>query len=373
MPGVQQSMDLLCAQCSDVLYEDDYNSPICNSCTEEYSWTCESCFEQYLSADAPSVVRRNSPMVARWFNTAADSDSLLCQDCSCSCEECGTTYADFDNAVDCCSGGDVHSWDYRPDLKFFTSKDDWKTLRPEIGVLYMGIELEVEKMSPHAGDFLEAAGEKSYDPYFVYLKSDGSLSSTGVEIVTMPATLEAFKELWPQHAMDNVRGYGARSYHYHSCGFHIHVSRTAFTPSHMWKFARFQMRNASLCQRVGQRENSSYAEWYAINDSLQNLPEIVKGKDSNRSRYIAINFQRNDTVEMRYFKGNILEAAIMKNVEFIDSIYEYTKQLTAGDIISRNGLARHKYLRWLVETGASRYPYLLEFLLSTESTIEEAS
>jgi hypothetical protein len=312
-------------------------------------------------------------MMARYWNSAADTDSMLCADCSYSCEECGTTYGDFDASIDCCATGDVHSWDYRPDLKFFTSKDDWRMLRAEPGILYMGIELEVEKMSPHANDFLELANETSYNPHFVYLKSDGSLSSTGVEIVTMPATLDAFKQLWPQHAMDRVRGYGARSYHYHNCGFHIHVSRTAFTPSHMWKFARFQMRNASLCQRVGQRENSSYAEWYAINDSLQNLPNIVKGKDSNRSRYIAINFQRNDTVEMRYFKGNILEAAIMKNVEFIDSIYEYTKQLTAADIISRNGLARHKYLRWLVETGASRYPYLLEFLLSTESTIEEAS
>jgi hypothetical protein len=235
----------------------------------------------------------------------------------------------------------------------------------------MGIELEVEKMAEYAYDFIRAANDDYDEPNFLFTKSDGSLSETGVEIVTMPATLKAFKELWPQDAMDKARDMGARSFRWQNCGFHIHVSRSAFMPSHMWKFVRFQMRNSELCQRVGQRENSSYAEWWGIQDNLSNLPNIVKGKNSNRSRYIAINFQRSDTVELRYFKGNILQEAIMKNVEFVDSIYEYTKQLSSAEIIARNGLSRRMYLLWLAR-NVEYYPNLYSFLTSQYPMTEES-
>jgi hypothetical protein len=177
----------------------------------------------------------------------------------------------------------------------------------------------------------------------------------------MPSTLDAFEKLWPAKAMEFAHIGGARSFHYSSCGIHIHVSRSAFSPSHMWKFIRFQMRNPVLCQTIGQRDDSSYASWFGLNQNLHELPKIVKGESQNRSRYVALNFQRHDTVELRYFKGNVLTSAIMKNMEFVDSMYEYTKQLSVADVM-RGGLTIESYMDWLHEKTEDKYGNLKSFI-----------
>jgi hypothetical protein len=120
-----------------------------------------------------------------------------------------------------------------------------------------------------------------------------------------------------------------------------------------------------LCQTVGQRQDSSYAHWnYQYRDRMNmgdGLPSLVKGKSANGDRYVAINFQNHATVELRYFKGNILKAAILKNIEFVQSMYDYTKQLTAADVMTRHGLTELKYLDWL-DDKTELYPNLIQFV-----------
>jgi hypothetical protein len=91
------------------------------------------------------------------------------------------------------------------------------------------------------------------------------------------------------------------------------------------------------------------------------LPSLVKGKSANGDRYVAINFQNHATVELRYFKGNILRAAILKNVEYVQSLYDYTKQLSASEVMTRNGLSEFKYLDWLGDKE-DLYPNLIQFI-----------
>ena len=231
----------------------------------------------------------------------------------------------------------------------------------------MGVELEIAKMSALAGDFDSMLSPKSRD--FVYMKEDGSLGPDGVELVTMPATLDAFKKMFPFSELDWARLSGARSYAYPACGFHIHVSRSAFTATHLWKFVRFQLQNASLCQRVAQRGENSYASWYYEESEQRSIPDYVKGKKSNGRRYLAINFQNTNTVELRYFKGNILRGAILKNLEFVQSMYEYTRDMTVSDVMT-GGLREGNYLVWLDERAAL-YPNLIHFLYNDSSKEEE--
>jgi hypothetical protein len=214
-----------------------------------------------------------------------------------------------------------------------------------------------------ADNFYESLTPRQKD--FMYMKTDGSLSSSGVELVTMPATLEAIKLSFPFSQLDTAREAGARSFYYNNCGFHIHVSRSAFTATHMWKFAKFQIENPLLCQSVGQRTSSSYASWHYEYGGSANLgdglPSMVKGKSSNRDRYVAINFQPRETVELRYFKGNILTAAILKNVEFVQSMYDYTKNLSVKDVVVYHALKSDHYLEWLNENSES-YPNLYTYI-----------
>ena len=366
MPGTQQAMNLMCNQRNTTLDEEEQLNELglCEPCVDEHTWYCESCNDRFTNPDAPMDIRRALPFSAVYPNSPIDTDMYMCMDCASFCSDCGECYSNWDDAAVCCDtyriSDNIHAWDYRPDFRFYKEPDVASRI-PEREVLYMGMELEVEKMGSLVDDFLADANEDYWNPKFVYTKSDGSLSEEGVEICSMPASLKAFKEMWPKQAMDKARAGGARSYAYQSCGLHIHVSRTAFTPSHMWKFVRFQIRNPLLCQRIGGRANSSYAEWYDINGSLYNLPKIVKGESSNRSRYVAINFQRRDTVELRYFKGNILPEAVYRNFEFVDSIYEYTKKLSINSIMTNNGFSARMYFAWLIE-NAETYPNLMYYI-----------
>jgi hypothetical protein len=235
------------------------------------------------------------------------------------------------------------------------------------GLLYMGVEIEINKLAPIAEEFLDGMTRESRD--FVYLKEDGSIGVDGAELVTMPATIDAFKKVFPFDELDWARSEGARSFYYSNCGFHIHVSRSAFTATHMWKFVKFQLNNPALCQRVAQREESSYASWYYDDSERRSLPDYVKGKKSNGRRYLAINFQNRATVELRYFKGNILRSAIMKNLEFVQSLYDYTKMLSVSDVM-RGALTEESYNDWVFE-HEDEYPNLLHFFQNNDNKESE--
>lgn len=294
---------------------------------------------------------------------AHDSGELICTDCTYWCSNCQEAYQWEDDMLNCCdtTSDVVNSYCYRPMFNYYSTSEMHVDIRsmPEPGVLYMGAEIEINKMFGNMVDeFIDECTTEQEG--FIYFKEDGSLGPDGVELVTMPGTLRAFEQVFPFDALDSARSKGARSFYYANCGFHIHVSRSAFTPTHMWKFIRFQLNNPILCQRVAQRDESSYASWHFDDSERRDLPQYVKGTKTNGRRYLAINFQNHATVELRYFKGNILRNAIMKNLEYVQSLYDYTKDMTVRQVMDK-GLTEHKYMLWLDENRV-RYPNLANFL-----------
>lgn len=328
--------------------EDDRHIFVCSDCVVN----CDSCGLPYRDPD---------------------SAEECCVSDLFSCEECGEQWEESYEAVSCCDPGSglLRDYCYRPPLRFWRMQDGLLQAftHSQPRTLFMGMELELEKATGGVEAFLGNADEFSDAyPSFLWVKSDGSLGSQGVELVTMPSTLSAFRKRFPFAALEQWRKDGARSYAYSSCGIHIHVSRSAFDPPHMWRFVRFQLWNSQLCQLVAQREASSYAQWTeggAIQgNESDSLPDFIKGKDANRNRYVAINFQNDQTVELRYFKGNITEASILAKLSYVDSLYRFTKQLTYRDCASgalRNSSA---YLAWLAD---EEYPELIEFLREREA------
>jgi hypothetical protein len=88
---------------------------------------------------------------------------------------------------------------------------------------------------------------------------------------------------------------------------------------------KFQLMNDALCIAYAGRE-SNFANWY--NDTM----EEVKSKTSQYcktytygERYSAINVTPRTTIELRYFKSNINKEGILRNAQWVDAIYEYTK------------------------------------------------
>lgn len=366
--GTQQTIQgLVCDLCELVIQRPgDYMDGWCAGC-EAYIRTCNTCQSEYIDSSEAnmSFVRRAMSLHINpsMFFATEDTYELVCDSCVYSCPHCDTLYEYSNSADDCCAESrgneDIHSYCYKPRYIFYKIQDGGVDTRDqaEPGLLYMGIELEINKMEDLVSDFLINCDVEQRG--FLYFKEDGSLGPEGVELVTMPSTIDAFEKIFPFDALDEAREDGARSFYYANCGFHIHVSRSSFTPSHMWKFIRFQLKNPYLCQRVAQRDESSYASWHFDDSEKRSLPEYVKGTKTNGRRYLAINFQNYATVELRYFKGNILRSAIMKNIEFVQSIYDYTKSMTVRQVMA-GALEQYDYHLWL--STQNKYPNLVNFL-----------
>lgn len=318
---------------------------------DPYSISCSHCVNDCPSCGAPffDVDNAEACCAERWI-----------------CEECSESYESEEESDACCGGRILRSYSYSPVLRFWSigARGADSFPRADASVLYMGMELELEKALSGCEAFLERAGEYPDEaPRFLWTKSDGSLSSSGVELVTMPSTLEAFRKRFPFGALEQWREDGARSYEHESCGLHIHVARSAFDAPHLWRFARVQLWNPQLCQLVAQRDESHYAQWSESGRVEENrygsLPDFIKGKDSNRNRYVALNFQNGATVELRYFKGNITKDSILTKLSFVDSLYRFTKQLSYRDCASGALRSPESYLSWM---RSEDYPELRSFL-----------
>lgn len=312
--------------------------------------------------------------------------NLVCTECGFPCLECGELHDDYDganyccdftrrcsscnewwdsetDAQNCCSSRFVHDYSYKPYLRFHDAIDWTSDATP--GVLFMGAELEMENVRDHVEYWYDTNGhgEDYSEPKFSFWKEDGSLGDSGAELVTMPATLDGIRATFPWDAIDHLHTKGARAFHTGTCGMHIHVSRSAFTPTHLWRFVKLQTKNVGMCEAIAQRSQSSWARWSShgnVDDSGASLPDYVKGKDHNHKRYVAINFQNHATVELRYFRGNMVGATIMARFEFVHAMWEYTRTLTVANV--RDGaLDATQFLAWARE-HSTEYPKLVAFV-----------
>lgn len=281
--------------------------------------------------------------------------------CGPSCEDCGERWETPGEAARCCTQLHYYSWT-PPRFHFYESPEiSGPSARP--GLLFMGVELETERALPHLGPWYARARESYESPRFTYCKSDGSLGEEGVEFVTMPATLSAFRALFPWDAMRELNEAGARSW-YAGCGLHVHVARSAFTdPLHLARFVLLQTRNADECIALAGRNSEQWASWDDSELAERGaLPDYVKGKRSG-ARYRALNFQPRETVELRYFRGNLRKNGLLRVVEFVAALHDYSGQVSTRDALTRDALSWAAFVKWARSRDSrERYPVLAHYL-----------
>lgn len=268
-----------------------------------------------------------------------NGDVSICATCAMPrCEECGERWETELQASNCCGPEGIYEWDFRPEFKFWRIHEGTVSYGyAPTDELFIGIELETECGIDSFPDFLSQADENYHAPNFCYGKRDGSLDETGVELVTMPATLDAFMQRFPWRALQAWNNEGARSFYRNSCGFHVHVSRDFFAPTHLWRFVAWQMRNQTFCHALAQRESVGYAKWRTLSEfgkyGSATLSDVVKGKADSGERYVAINFNNSETIELRYFRGNLRPEAIRARIEFVHALAYFTKNLSAREVM----------------------------------------
>lgn len=303
-----------------------------------------------------------------------------CEDEAPRCENCGEEElsvpydwsGEYLDVVECsyCRresfDGLIHDWSYVPPLTFRDVQGDdvITTSRAMPGVPYLGMELEMENAEHLAEDILD-----SFNPDAIWLKRDGSIGDDGVELVTHPATFEWYATRFPFDALKSLSARGACSYTAGTCGIHIHVSSDAFSEAHLFKFLSFHYDNPVICQTIGQRGSADYCSWSGWMETRPNLVKFAKKDPYSRPshRYVAVNLTEEATIELRYFKGNLNPDRVRKNLEWVDAVYRYTKQLSSKEVKAGKLTFPH-LLDWMGSQG-ERYQILRTFIEEREVNV----
>lgn len=261
--------------------------------------------------------------------------------------------------------GVIKRYGYKPSPKFKQVKD------AEEPALFIGVENEVNFPSKYVPAVevckLYDAKETHY-----YIKRDGSLDN-GFEIVTHPCHFEYFKsgkfpidKLFNEN-LDYVKPgtylydvdeeeYDEGEYDeddnpdlFKQCGMHIHLSKVAFSNAHLYKFMRFFLTNEKFIEKIAGRKANHYCPKIMAKEMKQKA--LTKGGGERDQ----VNCQPDNTVEVRVFQGAITPEDYLRNIEFVYSLFRFTKKSSLLNITVDN------YKKYVHEY-ADKYPYLAKFI-----------
>lgn len=293
-----------------------------------------------------------------------------CEECDCYHNEYGDNFYEHD-LVDSDRGYSdslIHDWSYVPPRFIYHGN----------GPTFLGLELELET------DDLYRAAHVAQDALgdFIYLKEDGSLSS-GFEIVTHPASyvhsLDTYRQKWVS-LCDELRSF---CFTRQGTGIHVHISKTAFyrkdgdvtgsrcalcrlrldrgwevsyvdnlrckncllDANHVYRWLKFWHRNRIVITRIARRESYDWAPWNR--HARMMAKDIAKGVMGELGRYQAINTTNPDTFEVRVFRSSLRGSRVFAALGLVDATAEYTRELSAHDIVSHGAWGFRQFTEWL--------------------------
>lgn len=229
--------------------------------------------------------------------------------------------------------------------------------------LVFGVELEMEPISQHeAGqqELIRLLGGSFKRGSGYILKSDGSLSY-GVELVTMPFTVEQHKEekalKWNKLLSAVNRGKARSGRLTEACGMHIHINKAALSALTIGKMLVFLNSEtlSPLISTIAQRGSGHFC-------SRDGAKKVTDGIKRSESRYDIMNVSRSHpTCEIRMFRGNLRPERVYKNLEFCHALVQYCRQTSLQDLQDWGNFSR-----WLV-SKRGHYPYLVQFLVDKQA------
>lgn len=318
---------------------------------------CSTCAESILtSGDYSDCDRCNE-----WFHTdnlnwSEERERDLCNTCyryPIECRECDYHYTEGSRHQCYRNEGDtIYSYNYKPKPIFFGQ-----------GKYHLGFELEVEHTDGETGYANEVAEliERQLRER-VYMKWDGSLDS-GFEVVTHPHTLEEYTTQFDWSFLSTLVGQNFVSWNNSNCGFHVHISKTAFdTPrgyqaeiSHKMRFTKFIYDNQYQVERIAGRKANDYA---TFSDKGAILNKVLFD-DQRDGRYQVVNVYNEHTYEIRIFKGSLRKERLLSNIEFVHAVCEYTRNMKV--VAKHTPFAWSKFVKFVTDND-TQYPNLMKII-----------
>jgi hypothetical protein len=334
-----------CDDCGDWELSDRVQEPaqtsdsVCRQCIDNH-YTYSNYYDAYVHQD--------------YARTAYDSDgdevTIHCDD-----DDFAFSYDDdeyhhrsYDNRRHLIR--DYHSAKRNDSFKFIES--DWVKRNNR----YMGVELEIECRDSKY-DAVERLNNVLNDGDIgrrVWFENDGSLSSSGFEMITNPMGLDTHADLWAWLQDKNLTK-SLRSHDTSTCGLHIHVSRNNLHDLQLNRINVFLNHpdNAALIKAVARRYATNYAR----------IREKQMGKAHYAvDRYDALNLENDDTIEFRIFKGTLKHESLMAALEFTNAVVNFTNPGSPAGF----NLSAERFVRFIA-TPAQRAEtrYLRSYLKET--------
>jgi len=332
-----------------VVYNRAYQSTeVCEDCLDTYYTYCDCCCDYYENN------------YVEYYN---DISRYLCTDCLdnsyFTCESCGALQPNYNYGGSCSSCGYSSEYcecNYHYDFKFHSTNHE---TRYNGNILYYGIELEVGSFE-HTDSVLSVI--RKWSPEYAMVTEDCSIYDNhdvrcGGEIVMQPCTYNWYIDNKQQikDMFSRLKDAGYRSYKTGSCGIHIHMCKDAFSTNHLYKFIKMIYEHREFTEFVSQR-NGRGMNWCKL--SNENNEDSYKYKAENKSsndKCSAVNLIHNKTLEVRIFRGTLKFSSFYKNIQYLHSLFEFTKEVKKTD------LALDNYLKF-ISLNKDRFEYLYNWL-----------
>lgn len=159
-------------------------------------------------------------------------------------------------------------------------------------------------------------------------------SSTDIEFVSAPMSIDTMlmvlssnKSSFDNYLMDNHRNTTGMHVHYSRCGlkkvshYRPHIKKN-LRSTHLGRLLMFMNRyeNRNYIEQVAGRQANEYCE-FDLPDSLLDVPN----HDRKPDRYLVLNTKNSDTIEFRIFKSPNNVRDVIKNLEWVRDVIEYTR------------------------------------------------
>lgn len=183
----------------------------------------------------------------------------------------------------------------------------------------------------HPENLKDMVHRSGHNAQLLYAKRDGSLpNESGIEFISQPMTLKAWHAV-PVKFWNFVES-NYKAFNLDDVGIHIHFPWASMKLPHAYTMLSalnaLQLNQNGLLGKIAQRNDSTYARWDLLQyrDTYNVVADVAKNRTrADNDKYKAINLQHENTVELRYFKSNARGSRVVKNLEFVDALYEMTK------------------------------------------------
>lgn len=190
---------------------------------------------------------------------------------------------------------------------FRMGQTDLYQRRDQGEVPFLGWELEAITAESRIPQSSLATIFKEQMPYWLFCKRDGSITPAGFEVVSVPATLDAWKESDLRDALDVMRAdpHKMRSHNYPSCGFHVHVSRSALSVLDLQKIERFMHNpeNRTFLTAIAGRSPNNYQSF--IDDMFKDRKKLAERRTTRAGTRSVF-----EAEDVNWFGGNGVAYAI---------------------------------------------------------------